>query len=288
MFEELDQLGFPTYHTPNGVIIQADSMQLLEHLPYTFDLIILDPPWFDSDREEADDPLLKHWKLPNPRKLVSRVRMRLKKSGVVFIFGYQPYLIEYHKAFSDYGFRFMFELIWSKVERPAMGDGRYPLKAHANIWAYRLADTPLKDTHFNIKRACKNPEGEADRRTKPTAQIQPSRLKADGVIEYKVGVGYPRSVIEAGVVKEHHPEYVGHASQIPTSLIELIVKMGCEEGDLVLDPFLGSGTTGVVCERLNRKWVGIEITEEWCKKSYERILKDKVEQPAIKGLEEWF
>ncbi|MCD6166729.1 site-specific DNA-methyltransferase [bacterium] len=43
---------------------------------------------------------------------------------------------------------------------------------------------------------------------------------------------------------------------------------------LVLDPFLGSGTTAVACERLNRRWIGIEINEEFCKIAKERIMKE--------------
>ena len=47
------------------------------------------------------------------------------------------------------------------------------------------------------------------------------------------------------------------------------------ESDIILDPFLGSGTTAVACEKLNRRWIGIEINEEYCKIAKERILKIK-------------
>lgn len=47
-----------------------------------------------------------------------------------------------------------------------------------------------------------------------------------------------------------------------------------KEGDIVLDPFIGSGTTLEACERLNRKWIGIEINEEYCKITKQRILKE--------------
>ena len=48
---------------------------------------------------------------------------------------------------------------------------------------------------------------------------------------------------------------------------------------LVLDPFLGSGTTAVACERLNRRWIGIEINEEFCKIAKERIMKESNRLP---------
>ena len=44
-----------------------------------------------------------------------------------------------------------------------------------------------------------------------------------------------------------------------------------KEGDIVLDPFIGSGTTAVVCERLNRRWIGIEINPEYCEIAKQRI-----------------
>lgn len=53
-------------------------------------------------------------------------------------------------------------------------------------------------------------------------------------------------------------EKVGHPSQKPEALIERIIQSSSREGDLVIDPFLGSGTTAVVAQRLGRSWLGIE------------------------------
>jgi len=64
-----------------------------------------------------------------------------------------------------------------------------------------------------------------------------------------------------------------HFTPKPIKAIERIIKLHTKENDLVLDPFLGSGTTALACERLNRKWIGIEINEEYCKIAKERILK---------------
>ena len=46
---------------------------------------------------------------------------------------------------------------------------------------------------------------------------------------------------------------------------------GSKEFELVLDPFLGSGTTAVACERLKRRWIGIEIEEKYCEIAKKRI-----------------
>jgi len=62
-----------------------------------------------------------------------------------------------------------------------------------------------------------------------------------------------------------------HPTQKPEKLIELIIIASSDEGDIILDPFFGTGTTGVVASRLKRKWIGIEINEKYFKIAYERI-----------------
>ena len=54
-------------------------------------------------------------------------------------------------------------------------------------------------------------------------------------------------------------------------LLELIILASSNEGDLVLDPFFGSGTTGYVAQRLKRDWIGIELNEKYVKASKERL-----------------
>jgi len=67
-----------------------------------------------------------------------------------------------------------------------------------------------------------------------------------------------------------------HPTQKPEKLIELIILASSDEGDLILDPFFGTGTTGVVATRLKRKWIGIEINEKYFKIAYERIFGKEV------------
>jgi len=62
-----------------------------------------------------------------------------------------------------------------------------------------------------------------------------------------------------------------HPSQKPTGLLQLIINDYCKDGGVILDPFLGSGTTALACEKLGRKWIGIEISEEYCKIAKKRI-----------------
>lgn len=78
-------------------------------------------------------------------------------------------------------------------------------------------------------------------------------------------------------LKGNHHEKCGHPAQKPEKLIERIILSSSDAGDLVLDPFLGSGTTAVVAERLGRRWLGIEQSAAYVKMAKKRILKTRTE-----------
>lgn len=69
-----------------------------------------------------------------------------------------------------------------------------------------------------------------------------------------------------------------HPTEKPEKLLERIILIGSEEGDTVLDPFMGSGTTGVVAKQLNRNFIGIEIDS-----AYFKIAKDRIESTHAKS-----
>lgn len=62
-----------------------------------------------------------------------------------------------------------------------------------------------------------------------------------------------------------------HFATFPEKLVEPCILAGAPEGGTVLDPFMGSGTVGVVSERLNRRWIGVELNGEYCAMAEERI-----------------
>ena len=68
------------------------------------------------------------------------------------------------------------------------------------------------------------------------------------------------------------PENTDHPTQKPEKLIAKLVLASCPENGMVLDPFLGSGTTSVVSKKLGRRYVGIEINEEYCCWAEKRLL----------------
>jgi site-specific DNA-methyltransferase (adenine-specific) len=68
------------------------------------------------------------------------------------------------------------------------------------------------------------------------------------------------------------PENTDHPTQKPEKLIAKLILASCPENGTVLDPFLGSGTTSVVAKKLGRKYIGIEINEEYCCWAEKRLL----------------
>lgn len=68
-----------------------------------------------------------------------------------------------------------------------------------------------------------------------------------------------------------------HPTEKPEALLERVILLGSNEGDLILDPFMGSGTTGVVCKRNNRDFMGIEISKEYSQMAIDRIRNTKVQ-----------
>ena len=78
------------------------------------------------------------------------------------------------------------------------------------------------------------------------------------------------------------PENTDHPTQKPEKLVAKVILASTDEGDVVLDPFLGSGTTSVVSKKLKRKYVGIELNEEYCCLA-EKRLGMATDDPTIQG-----
>src|SRR5690606_41694176 len=84
---------------------------------------------------------------------------------------------------------------------------------------------------------------------------------------------FPRSVIKMS--NDNHGSL--HPTQKPLELMEYLIKTYTNEGETVLDFTMGSGTTGVACKNLNRKFIGVERDENYFNIAKERILKTKQE-----------
>ena len=78
-------------------------------------------------------------------------------------------------------------------------------------------------------------------------------------------------------IRGNSKEYLGYPTQKPEKLLERIIKASSNEGDIVADFFAGSGTTLAVAEKLNRKWIGVETSQEGCHVIQQRFHKERNE-----------
>lgn len=90
---------------------------------------------------------------------------------------------------------------------------------------------------------------------------------------YKSQLKNPTDVWRISMVSGNFDERTGHPAQYPEQLIERIILAGSDTGDVILDPFMGSGTTAAVAKKLNRHYIGYEVVEEYCKMANERLMK---------------
>lgn len=88
---------------------------------------------------------------------------------------------------------------------------------------------------------------------------------------YKSQLKNPTDVWRISMVSGNFSERTGHPAQYPERLVERIILAGSDEGDLILDPFMGSGTTAVVAKKLKRNYIGYELVEEYIDMANERL-----------------
>lgn len=92
---------------------------------------------------------------------------------------------------------------------------------------------------------------------------------------YKSQMKNPTDVWKISMVSGNFEERTSHPAQYPEELIERIILSGTNEGDVVLDPFMGSGTTAVVAKKLGRHYLGYETVNEYCEIAHKRISRIK-------------
>ena len=195
-----------------------------------------------------------------------RLNKLIKSNGAIVLFGSQPFT----SALISSNFEmFKYEWVWIKSRTVGFLNAKNaPLKKHENILVFSKGKT----SNGNKNNMIYNPQGliEINKKKKSVNQgnntivgNRPSRNK-EYICKYK---GYPNSLLEfKNESKQVHP------TQKPTDLLEYLIKTYTNENEIVLDFTMGSGSTGVACMNTNRKFIGIELDE-----NYFNIAKDRIE-----------
>ncbi len=222
-------------------------------------LIVIDPPYNELPKEWDN---FNDWK--NLKEEFNRV---LKKNGQIYIFGKQPMLSEVYNELKDL-FEFRFELIWNK------GKGFWtsnfmPMRSHELIWCFKKKGTKIREIYFDLE-SIKTPGEPYVRKNKVISTVR-NNWKANHTI-FKDGRRFPLSVIShPSISRKNKMEGTEHPTQKPLEILKWIIKSSSREKEIVLDCFMGSGTTAIACLDLNRKFLGCEINKDFYKLSNNRI-----------------
>lgn len=255
------------YKYPNGEIWVGDSIVWLRSLEdESVDLIFADPPYnikkaewdsFKSQEEYVKWSLL--W-----IKEASRV---LKPTGTLYICGYSEILADIKLPSSKY-FKGCRWLIWHYKNKANLGSdwGR----SHESILHFRKS----KKFTFNID-DIRIPYSNHTLKYPLHPQAETSQYgngKNGGKLWKPNSLGAkPKDVIEIPTTCNGMNEKTPHPTQKPEELLRKIILASSNPGDIVIDPFLGSGTTAVVAEQLGRKWKGCDISLEYSLWAAKRI-----------------
>ena len=245
-------------------IYEGDCLELIKTIDdESIDLIVCDGPYGVTNNDWDKISNIQEYNL-NLIKLFSRI---LKKRGALYLFGksdcvdfidYRPYLILSSK------------IIWYQPSRLAQGRQKYT--NNYDIIAYF---TKGKASVFNLDdiRIPQLVELEHRRRCENVPSVLNGRFIKTKFNENGKNPGDVWGDIKQLTYKSKEllsREFL-NTIQKPVKLIERIVKASSKEGDLVLDPFAGVGTTLAVCKNLKRNFVGFEINPDFVKISNKRI-----------------
>lgn len=281
----------------NSIIMLGDSLELLANLKdESVDCVITDPPYFiDGMGDEwSNDKLRKSvskagvvGSMPVGMKFdpqqgknlqrfiedISNEIYRVLKPGGFYLSFSQGRL--YHRmavAIEDAGFEIRDMLVWSREGQA---------KAFSQDHFVRKMKIPEEEKKqiLDTLGGRKTPQLKGQSEPIVLAQKPKDGTFVNNWIKHGVGLvdttqsldgKFPGTIMEVPKPKGTERSESKHLTLKPIALMEHLVKLFTKPGDIVLDPFCGSGTTGIAAEQSGRCFVGIELTEEFYNESMER------------------
>ena len=236
--------------------LNGDVNEMLKFLPDEFaDLIIIDPPYnltknfngmkFNSRSENSYDEYLKTW--------FPEVCKKLKPNGSLYMCGDWKCTASLQRAIEK-ELTIMNRITWQREKgRGAKSNWKNGME---DIW---FAVKNPDDYYFDVESVMMK------RKVLAPYKIEGNPKDWDESEEGKFRLTYPSNFWDdISIPFWSMPENTDHPTQKPEKLYAKLILASSKEGDVVFDPFLGSGTTSVVAKKLNRKYCGIELNEEYC------------------------
>ena len=251
------------YEKDNIQLFLGDCIEILEKAtPESVDMIFADPPYMLSNggitcqagkvvsvnKGEWDKSKGFDEDLEFHTRWINACRRVLKPNGTIWISGTYHSIYACGYALQKSDFKILNDICWFKPNASPNMSCRYFTASHETLlWAKK--DKNAKHT-FNYE-AMKDGSWGEDFIKKPNKQM--------------------RSVWAIGTTKPFEKEFGKHPTQKPLELLRRIILASTNKGDLILDPFAGSSTTGIMALELERKFIGIDLEKEYLDLSVKRF-----------------
>ncbi|MCC6204438.1 MAG: site-specific DNA-methyltransferase [Hyphomicrobiales bacterium] len=243
-------------------ILKGDCVSALEKLPEkSIDVVFADPPYnlqLAGDLHRPDqskvDAVDDHWDQFDSfaaydaftRAWLLAVRRVLKPNGTIWVIGSYHNIFRVGALMQDLGFWILNDVVWRKTNPMPNFRGRRFQNAHETmIWASRDRDAKGYTFNYDAMKAAND-------------DVQ---MRSDWL--FPICTGSER-------LRDRNGDKL-HPTQKPEALLARVVLASSKPGDVILDPFFGSGTTGAVARRLGRHFVGVEREQAYIDAASERI-----------------
>jgi site-specific DNA-methyltransferase (adenine-specific) len=234
------------------LILQGDCREALRGMKSaSVDACITDPPYGETSL--AWDLRVDGW-LPEVRRV-------LKPGGSLWCCGSLRFFMERAADFSDW--TLVQDVVWEKHNGSNCAADRFR-RVHELAVQFRPADRPWAEIY-------RDPQSTPDAVARQVRRKKgPAHWGEIGEHRYTSVDGGPRMMLSVIYARSAHGRAI-HPTQKPEALLEPLIRYSCPPGGIVLDPFMGSGSTGVAASRQGREFIGIEVDPAMCEDARARL-----------------
>ncbi|MGB8982799.1 MAG: site-specific DNA-methyltransferase, partial [Anaerolineales bacterium] len=245
---------------PTNSILHGDCIEILKSLPEnSVDLIFADPPYNLQLQNDLYRPNMTKVDAVNDgwdkfegfaeyddftRGWLSACRRVLKETGTIWVIGSYHNIYRVGGIMQDLGFWILNDIVWTKNNPTPNFRGVRFTNAHETIiWAQKKKGAKYTFHHQSMK-----------------ALNDDLQMRSDWYLPIVTG----KQRLKLNGKK-------AHSTQKPEALLYRVIMASSNPGDLVLDPFFGTGTTGAVAKKLGRQWIGIERDRKYIRVAQKRV-----------------